>query len=132
MKQTRSRPALAAIGFLLLLAVLAGVWRFSRPATQDGEKIITVEVVHKDGSEKSFDFQTDHEYLGAFLVEINLISGTESQFGIFVDTVDGETADYAVDHGWWQLLCDGEAAQTGADSVAIKDGSVYTWVYTIG
>ena len=132
MKQTRSRPALAAIGFLLLLAVLAGVWRFSRPAAQDGEKIITVEVVHKDGSEKSFDFQTDHEYLGAFLVEINLISGTESQFGIFVDTVDGETADYAVDHGWWQLLCDGEAAQTGADSIVLEDGSVYTWVYTIG
>ena len=132
MKRTRSRPALAAIGFLLLLAVLAGVWHFSRPAAQDGEKIITVEVVHKDGSEKSFDFQTDHEYLGAFLVEINLISGTESQFGIFVNTVDGETADYATDGSWWQLLCDGEAAQTGADSIVLEDGATYTWVYTIG
>ena len=132
MNQKRSRLTLALVGFLLLFAVLAGVWHFSRPAPQEGEKIITVEVVHKDGSEKSFDFQTDHEYLGAFLLEINLISGTMGEFGIFVDTVDGETADYSVDGGWWQLLCDGESAQTGADSVVLEDGSVYTWVYTIG
>ena len=132
MKQKHSRPILGLIGFLLLFAVLLGVWHFSRPEVQDGEKIITVEVVHKDGSEKSFDFQTDHEYLGAFLLEINLISGSEGEFGIFVDTVDGETADYAVDSGWWQLLCDGEAAQTGADSIVLEDGAVYTWVYTIG
>ena len=123
---------LAIVAFVAAIAIFAGVYMTTRPAVSEGSKAITVEVVHKDGSEKSFDFQTDHEYLGAFLVEINLISGTESQFGIFVDTVDGETADYAVDHGWWQLLCDGEAAQTGADSIVLEDGATYTWVYTIG
>lgn len=132
MEKKKSRGLLAVVVFVALIAILAGVWQFTRPAAQAGEKTICVEVIHKDGSEKSFFYQTDCEYLGEVLLEAGLISGTEGQFGIFVDTVDGETADYSVDGGWWQLLCEGEPAQTGADSVPVTDGGSYAWVYTVG
>ena len=132
MEQKKNRGLQGVIAFVALLAILIGVWQFTRPEAQAGEKTICVEVVHKDGSEKSIFYQTDHEYLGALLLEEGLISGTEGQFGLFVDTVDGETADYSVDGGWWQLLCEGEPAQTGVDSVVITDGAGYAWVYTVG
>lgn len=126
------KTVLSAVAFCLAVLVLLGVWYGTRPEVQDGVKHITVEVVHKDGSEKSFAYETDQEYLGQLLKEERLISGTEDQFGIFVDTVDGETAVWEVDSGWWSLSCNGEDAQEGVDQVVIEDGSVYTWTYKNG
>lgn len=118
--------------FCVLAAMMAAVWKTSLLPPQAGDKEITVEVIHSDGSQMDFTYETDLEYLGELLEKEGLISGTESEYGLFVDTVDGETADYAVDGGWWQLACNGEASQTGADSVVLRDGDVYTWTYTIG
>ena len=47
-------------------------------------------------------------------------------------TIDGETTDYSVDESWWCLYIDGTQANDGANTVIIKDGSTYKWVYTIG
>jgi len=132
MKQKKSRIALGVAAFLALLIALSVIWYTNQPEPQSDEKSIVVEVVHKDGSEKEFSYQTDLEYLGDLLKEEGLISGTEGEFGIFVNTVDGELADYSVDSGWWKLSCNGEDSQTGADYVVIQDGAIYTWTYTIG
>lgn len=124
-----------ALGFALfcLLVVLMGrIWLQNRPETEIGEKHIIVEVIHKDKTEMVFEYQTKHEYLGELLLETGLIAGTTGEYGLFVETVDGETADYSVDQGWWQLSCNGERAQTGADSMVLHDGDRYTWTYTVG
>jgi len=126
------KTIMSVVGFLLAILVLLGVWQGTRPETQDGEKHIAVEIIHKDGSEKSFSYDTDEEYLGELLKKEGLISGTEDQYGIFVDTVDGETAIWEEDGGWWSLSCNGEDAQTGVDQMVIEDGSVYTWTYMNG
>ena len=130
-----SKQKWPVLGLIVLLAgagIFYAVWRTSRPVPQAGEKEITVEVVHGDGSEKSFTYQTDEEYLGALLQDEGLIAGTESEYGLYVTTVDGETADYDADGAFWWLSCNGEDAQTGADQVVIADGDVYTWTYTVG
>ena len=126
------KTIMSVVGFLLAILVLLGVWQGTRPEAQDGEKHIAVEIIHKDGSEKSFSYDTDEEYLGELLKKEGLISGTEDQYGIFVDTVDGETAIWEEDGGWWSLSCNGEDAQTGVDQMVIEDGSVYTWTYMNG
>lgn len=125
-------PLLAAVAFVALAAALALVWRFTRPAPAAGAKHITVEVIHKDGSAKTFTYGTDEEYLAEVLVNAGLISGDESEFGLYVKVVDGETADYDVDQGWWALSVNGEFAQTGVTATPVYDGDVYTWTYTIG
>ncbi len=132
MRSKQKWPILGLIILLVAAGIFYAVWRTNRPAPQAGEKAITVEVVHGDGSEKSFTYQTDEEYLGALLQEEGLISGTESEYGLYVTTVDGETADYDADGAYWWLSCNGEDAQTGADQVVIQDGDVYTWTYTVG
>ena len=128
MEKKRIAAALAAL--CLLAAGMYGLWRMNRPAAEDGEKRITVQVNHSDGEQRAFTYQTGQAYLGPLLAEEGLISGTEGTYGLFVDTVDGETADYDVDGGWWQLECNGEPSQTGADQVALEDGGVYVWSYT--
>lgn len=128
MEKKRIAAALAAL--CLLAAGMYALWRVSRPAAEDGEKRVSVQVNHSDGTQAEFTYQTDQAYLGPLLEEEGLISGTEGAYGLFVDTVDGETADYDADGGWWQLTCNGEPAQTGADQVALEDGGVYVWSYT--
>jgi len=124
----------AAVGiavFCVLAVLLAAVWKMNQSPAAEGEKTVTVEVVHSDGNTAAFTYRTDEMYLGELLEEEGLISGSDSEYGLFVDTVDGETAVYEKDGAWWSLSCDGEDAQTGADSVALRDGSVYTWTYTV-
>jgi len=124
--------AAGVILFLVLAVVLGAVWIASRPETSPGEKRITVEVVHKDGGRAEFSYDTGEEYLGPVLVNEGLISGSEGAYGLYVETVDGETADYSADGGWWKLSCNGEDAQVGVDSVPVNDGDRYTWTYTTG
>lgn len=128
----KQKKTLLALGGLCLAALMMlAAWHFTRPEASAGLKHITVEVEHKDDSLNTFTYDTDAEYLGAFLLEQGLIRGSEGAYGLYVETVDDETADYSVDGSWWQLLCNGESASTGADSVVLEDGSTYTWVYTV-
>lgn len=122
----------ALVCFCVLAAVLFQVWRSNQPVVQAGDKHIAVEVIHKDGASVEFSYDTEEEYLGALLQKEGLIAGSESAYGLFVETVDGETADYNVDKGWWKLSCNGADAQTGADTTPIQDGDRFTWTYTIG
>lgn len=72
------------------------------------------------------------EYLGEALLEEGLIAGSESEFGLYVETVDGETASYDADQSYWWLTCNGEDSQTGADQVVLADGDHFVWTYTVG
>ena len=117
--------------FCALAIVFAVIWQITRPQPVEGDKHITVEVVHSDGSTAEFTYDTDEEYLGTLLLDKGLISGSNSEYGLYVETVDGETADFNVDGSYWWLSCNGEDAQTGVDLVVINDGDRYTWTYTV-
>ena len=91
-----------------------------------------VTVTHADGTTAEFAYHTDLEYLGDLLQQEGLISGSEGEYGLFVETVDGEPVDYHRDQSWWRLTCNGEDATTGADAVVLHDGDQYAWFYTTG
>lgn len=94
------------------------------------EKYFTLEVVHSDGSVKTFTIGTNEEYLGAVLVAEGLIVEGESA-GMY-NTVDGETADWDKDHSYWAFYVNGEYGMEGVDTTVIEDGAVYKWEYTLG
>lgn len=122
----------AAAVFCALAFGLWRVWQSSLPETAEGEKTVTVEVTHGDGSTAEFTYQTNLEYLGELLAQEGLISGTPGDYGLFVETVDGETVDYARDQSWWRLTQNGQDVTTGADAVVLRDGDRYGWFYTSG
>ena len=88
-------------------------------------------MVHKDGSKKDFTITTEAENLRAALEQEKLVEGEESEFGLFVKTVDGETVNDA-DQEWWCLTKGGEMWNNGVDTTEISDGDAYEFTFTVG
>ena len=120
-------------GIVLAVMVLAALfcWKSFAPQAVEGDKAITVEVIHGDGSTKEFTIHTDSETLGAALMEEELLVGEEGPYGLFVTAVDGETVDSAKEE-WWNFSKNGEALMTGVDSTMIADGEQYEITFTVG
>lgn len=91
------------------------------------ELTFTFEVVHLDGTEKTFEVKTYKTILADALTEKGYISGYNSQYGLTVETVDGETLDWNTSGAYWALYINGEYAITGVSSTTIEDGATYTF-----
>ena len=84
-------------------------------------------VVDKEGTETNFEIHTDKETVGEALLELGIIAGEESQYGLFVKTVNGITADYDKDGAYWAFYINDEYAQTSVDMTKIEDGASYSF-----
>ena len=128
----KTRNVIIAVAILLVVVIGALlIWNANRPAAQEGGKAIVLTVVHGDGSRKDFPIRPDAETLRAALEEASLIEGSESEWGLYVLTVDGETVDEAQEQ-WWCLTKDGEMSATGVDDTMIADGDHYEFTFTTG
>lgn len=122
---------LAVIALVAVVGALLAVYMFARPEAQAGAKAFTVVVVHSDGSEKTFQYRTDAEKLGAFLEAEGLIDSQGSDPGMF-HSVDGEKADWYENQSYWALYEGENYANQGIFDTLITDGAVFKLVYTIG
>ena len=123
---------IAAIAVIVVAALFLGIYLSTRPDTAAGEKTFTVDVIHSDGSTQTFTYDTDAEYLGEVLLEEGLIQGDESEFGLYIISVDGEEAIYEIDSSYWALYEGEDYAMQGVDQTPVQDGSQFSLVYTIG
>ncbi len=123
---------IAAVSLVLVAALMVGVYFATRPQPTEGSKTVTVTIIHKDKSEKVVTVQTDELYLGRVLVNEGLTPDESGPYGLYMLTVDGETADYNVDGGWWGIYQHGELTSVGADQVPVADGDSFQVVYNIG
>lgn len=129
----KNKKTWLGLGCLALVIVLMlGVYLAARPETEDGTKAFTVTVVHKDGEEARFSYETDGQYLGAVLLEHGLIQGEQGPYGLMISSVNGETADWNANQSYWALYIGEEYATTGVDTTPVTDGGEYRLVYTIG
>ena len=95
------------------------------------EKSFTFEVTELDGTKKEFSVKYDTEKtVGEALINEELISGEVGQYGLMVDTVNGQKYDYNKDGAYWAFFINGEYATTGVDTTPIKDGEIYSFVAT--
>lgn len=93
----------------------------------EGSTKFTFTVVDKDGTETQFEIHTDKETVGEALLELSLIEGDESEYGLYVKTVGGITADYDKDGVYWAFYINGEYAPTGVDSTPVTEGENYSF-----
>lgn len=91
----------------------------------EGAHSFTLEITDADGKTITATINTDEETVGAALLKLNIIQGENSDYGLYVKTVNGITADYDKDQTYWSFYIDGEYAQTGVDMTAVNDGSTY-------
>ena len=93
----------------------------------EGETAFSFEVVLDDGTTTYYNVHTDETTVGAALLGVSLIEGEDSEYGLYVKTVDGITKDYDKDGQYWAFYIDGEYASTGVDSTDIVPGSTNTF-----
>ncbi len=130
MKNKKTLIAVIAVALVVVLALAASF--ALKPKGAAGTKNITVTVVHKDESEKIFTYATQEEFLGAVLLGEGLVEGENGDFGLMINVVDGEEANWDTDQSYWALYIGEEYATTGADSTPVNDGDAFKLVYTIG
>lgn len=118
----RLLAVLLCVVFVLALAACGG---------PGGEKRFTLKVTHGDGTEFSAKVTTKKDTVGEALLDEALIVGEDGPYGLYVKTVDGETADETKQQ-WWCLTKDGENVNTGVDSTAVEDGVTYEFTLMEG
>lgn len=128
-KNTKIIIALVVLAALIIGAAL--LYNAFAPAAQVGAKHVEIAVIHADGSSKDFSLDTDAETLRAALDELGIVEGDESEYGLYVTAVDGESADAAAQE-WWCFTKGGEMLMTGVDNTMIQDGEHYEATFTVG
>jgi predicted small lipoprotein YifL len=88
-------------------------------------------VKNTDGTVTKFIIHTDKTTVGAALLELGLIAGDQSDWGLMVTTVNGITADWDTEQAYWAFYINGEYAQTGVDSTDVVADAVYEMVKTV-
>ena len=96
----------------------------------EGVNTITVKVTAEEKS-VVFTIHTDAGNLADAMMTHSLVSGDESQYGLYIKTVNGIRADYELDDGYyWSITKNGEMLMTGAESEIISDGAQYEFIRT--
>lgn len=141
MKNTVKKLMALLVAVIMLLALAACGQKGSDAGKDNGGKVelpvadgaaigtgataITVEVQGADGKSVTFTVNTDEKTVGAALLKLGVIAGEDSDYGLYVKTVNGETADYDKDGAYWAFYVNGEYAMTGVDYTAPEAGTTY-------
>ncbi|MEG1427180.1 MAG: hypothetical protein RSC76_05780 [Oscillospiraceae bacterium] len=131
MEKKKKQVAIACVALALVVAILGIVYIVFVPKGTAGTKNIVVEIVHQDQTTNSVKISTSAEYLRGALEQEKLVSGTESEYGLFIVEADGETADAAAQE-WWCVTKGGETVTLGVDKQPISDGEKYELTLTAG
>lgn len=135
--ETKKSNKKAMIGIAVLavvIVVLAVIYCIFREKPVEGSKSITIEVVNQSSESENYQLKTDAEYLRQAMEEAEglTFSGTESEYGLMVETVNGVTADYNADGAYWAFYVNGEYCMYGVDTQPVEDGDAFSIIYTAG
>lgn len=137
MKKTMTKLLALALAVLMTLSLAAcgkkdsgATDKVELPVTDgavigQGATAITVQVTGADGKTVTFTVNTDEETVGAALLGLGVIAGDNSEYGLYVKTVNGETVDYDKDGAYWAFYINGEYASVGVDYAAPEAGATY-------
>ena len=134
-KNTNTRKIWIALTVLVAAAIIFGViYKFAAPKPQQGSKNCTLEVSDDKGEVTTYELSTDVEYLRELMDEAAenedfSYDGEEGDYGLYIETVNGLTADYETDGAYWAIYVNGEYGQNSADLQPVADGDTYRLAY---
>ncbi len=133
MKETKNKKILLGLlAAVAVIVVLIGAYFIFAPKAVKGAKAIVIEVVDDAQESTVYKVNTDAEFLREAMQEAEglTFSGTESEYGLMLDTINGIVADYFVNGAYWSVLVNGEYGNYGIDTQPLADGDTYSLVYT--
>ena len=95
--------------------------------TDDGKIGFTVIAVDLEGKETTFNVRTDAETVGEALEAEGILVGHDTEYGLYIDAVNGVELDWERDGKYWAFYINGEYAQSGVDTTNVEEGAVYTF-----
>lgn len=130
---SKKKGLLAAIVLVALIAAAAICYAVFAPKPVEGAKAVSIEVVDDAGVSTVYNVNTDAEYLRQAMEEAEglTFSGTESEYGLMVDTVNGLTASYEANGAYWSFYVENEYCNYGIDTQPVEDGQTFQIVYTV-
>lgn len=120
----------ALVAFIAVLGIFYAVFS-AKPVT--GNKEITIEVVNKAQESVVYEVKTDAEFLRQAMEEAEglTFTGEEGPYGMMIQSVNGEIADYNVDQSYWSFEINGEYCNYGIDTQPVMDGDAFSIIYTV-
>lgn len=120
---------LALVALIILFAMLFVTFR-SKPV--DGTKNITIEVVDNTATSILYEITTTADFLQEAIEETEglEVTGTDGEFGLMVDTVNGIRADFTLDGAYWSFNVNGDYCNYGISEQPILDGDKFQIIYT--
>lgn len=128
-----NRKIIIGIAVLLIaIAAFSGIYFLFGAKPVAGSKSITIEVVDDRRETTAYQLQTEAEFLRQAMEEAEGLSfsGTEGEYGMMVDTVNGLTADYNTDGASWSFYVNENYCNYGIDSQPVLDGDIFSIRYT--
>lgn len=144
MKSVNSKRILSAILVLVLVAAMAlslcacGSDGSVKLPLKDGKTYgkgntsFALVVTDMDAKTTNVTIKTDKTTVGAALLELGIIDGDPSDWGLYVTTVNGIVLDWDKDQAYWAFYIGDEYAMTGVDATDITAGTTYALVATKG
>lgn len=134
MQKNTKKVLIGLAGLIAAAVVFLIVYNVAGPKTQEGGKTCTLEVMDDNGELTSYELSTDAEYLGELMDEAAAseefsYEGEDGDYGLYIDTVNGLTADYDTDGAYWAIYVNGEYGQNSADTQPVADGDTYRLTY---
>lgn len=129
-KKTNKRLIIGVVALAALLVIFAIVFLLFKPKAVQGTKSITIKVVDNYNT-TVYNVQTDAEYLRQAMEDADGLefSGSESMYGMMVETINGVTADWNVDASFWGFSVNGEECIYGIDTQPVADGDKFEITY---
>lgn len=80
-----------------------------------------------DKNAVGFNVHTDKKTVGEALLELEIISGDDGPYGLYVKYVNGIRADFDLDGKYWAFYVNDEYAVSGVDTTEIQNGQTYSF-----
>ena len=115
------------ISLLLVMVMVLGLVACGNAEPKTTGASFTVVVADLEGKETTFEYTSDKATVGEALIAEGLIEGHETEYGLYVDSVNGVALDWDKDGKYWAFYIDGEYAMTGVDATEITEGATYAF-----
>lgn len=145
MKTNKSRIITVVISIMLIAAMAFTMNGCGKETAASSEPTVNTQVTRLGKGDTQFTFivddgkstqefliSTDKDTVGDALLELGLIAGDKSEYGLYVKTVNGVTLDYDTDKAYWAFYVDDEYASAGVDATNIEKGVTYAFKNTKG
>ena len=117
------------LALVMLLALTACGQKTEAPAEAVSFQVIVTDL---EGNESTFAYTSSAASVGEALVAEGLVVGHQASYGLYIDAVNGISADWDNEQTYWAFYINGEYATSGISDTPITADTTYSLTLTKG